>query len=305
MAVGERRSYSGNAVTTAPTANFNSSASTFAINDATGYPDGTTGPFFVQVDDEVIKVTGRTGTTLNVQTVPVSGRGWDGTTAAAHTTSSVVNHVFTKTDADDANKHYGDVSVDNHTQYLNTTRHDTTTRHPASVLPLGSPGNSAPGDTASAGVASSVARSDHRHGREADSTTRVGTTLERTAFAIPSATATDITWSSETADTDGFIVANGSNSVLTIPAGKGGIYAMTVSGQWSSAFTEYRQIIIRKNGLSAWTLPLTFDNLLTQFWAASITVVLAAADTVQFALYQANAGSQNTSAHLEMYRVAA
>lgn len=305
MAAGERRSYSGTAVTTTPSANFTSGATSFTITDATGYPDGSTGPFFVEVDSEVIKITGRTGTTLNVQTVPVAGRGWDGTAAASHTTSSVVNHVFTKTDADEANEHYSSVAVDHHTQYLTPARHDLVARHPASVLPLGSPGNSAPGDTASAGVASSVARSDHRHGREADSTTRTGVTLERTAFAIASSSATDVTWSSETADTDGFIVANGSNSVITVPAGKGGIYAITASGSWSSAFTEYRQLIIRRNGLTAWTLPLTFDNLLTQQWGACVVVPLVATDTIQLALLQFNASSQNTSAHLDMYRVSA
>lgn len=305
MAVGERRSYSGDAVTTSPTANFNSAASTFAVADITGYPDGTNGPFFIQVDNETIKCTSRTGTTFNVQTTPVTGRGWDNTSAASHTTSSLVNFVFTATDADDANKHYADSSVDNHTQYLNNTRHDTVTRHPASVLPLGSPGNSAPGDTAAAGTASAVARSDHRHGREADSTTRVGVTLLCSAFACASGSTTSIAWTSESVDTDGFITANGTNTVLTVPSGKGGIYAITTTGSWSAAFTEYRQLIVRLNGAAFAILPLAFDNLLTQSWGGTITFPLAATNTIEIAVQQFNAGSQSTTARLDMYRVAA
>jgi len=211
--------------------------------------------------------------------------------------------VYTKTDADEANDHYSSIVLDHHTHYLTNARHDLTIRHPASVLPLGSPGNSLPGDAAAAGAASSIARSDHKHGREADSSTRVGTTLERTAFAIPSGATTDIAWSSETADTDGFIVANSSNTLVTIPAGKGGIYAMTASGSWSSAFVEYRQLIIRKNGAAGWILPLAFDNVLTQSWGACVVVPLLAGDTIQFALHQFNAAAQSTSAHLDMYRV--
>lgn len=305
MAVGERRSTSGNAVTTSPTANFNSAATTFTVADVTGYPDGTNGPFFVKIDSEVIKITSRTSTTFNVQTVPVTGRGWDTTSAASHTTSSVVNLVFTATDADDANKHYGDASVDNHPQYLNTARHDLTARHPITVLPTGSPGNSAPGDTASAGAASSLAKSDHRHGREADSTTRVGVTLLASSFPAPSGTTTSIAWTSETADTDAFIVANGTNTLVTVPTGKGGIYAITTTGFWSSSFTEYRQLVIRLNGSAFANLPLPFDNALTQSWGATITFPLAATNTIEIAILQFNAGSQSTTARLDMYRVAA
>jgi hypothetical protein len=304
MAAGERRSTSGNAVTTTLTANITSGDTVIPIAVSTGYPDGTNGPFFIKVDSETIKCISRVGLNLNVQTVPVTGRGWENTSAASHTTSAVVNLVFTSTDADEANAHHADLG-DNHPSLLNAARHDLTARHPASVLPLGSPGNSAPGDTASAGVASSIARSDHRHGREADSTTRVGATLLATAFAVPTGATTSIAWTSETADTDGFIVANGANTVLTVPANKGGLYAITTTGFWSTAFTEYRQLIIRLNGLAFASLPLCFDNLFTQSWGGTITFPLAATNTIEIALLQFNAASQNTTARLDIYRVAA
>lgn len=307
MAAGERRSYSGNAVTTAPTANFNSAATSFVIADSTGYPDGTTGPFFVQVDDEVIKITGRTGTTLNVQTVPVTGRGWDGTTAAAHTTSSVVQHVYTKTDADEANEHYSSVVVDHHTQYLTNARHDTMTRHPASVIPHGSPGNSAPGDTANAGVASSFALADHRHGRETDTTTRKGVTLEAASFSVPNGGVTTISWTTETVDAGGYIAV--ASSTITIPAGLGGVYALSVRGVWAGVFTEARNIFIVADGVThpiALATPLSgLGGAYIQNWSATLVLPLDAADTVSIGIGHGNAGAQSTTAHLELYRVAA
>lgn len=305
MAAGERRSTTGNAVTTSPTANFNSAATTIPMAASTGYPDGTNGPFFIQVDSEVIKCISRTGLNISVQTTPVTGRGWDGTTAASHTTSSVINFVFTATDADDANKHYADVSVDNHTQYLNNARHDISGRHPITVLPTGSPGNSVPGDTAAAGTAPSLARSDHTHGREADSTTRVGVTLSVAAQVLPSATSTAVPWTTETTDTDGFIVTNGSNTVLTVPAGKGGIYDATVNGQWTTSFTEASFVFIQI-GSNGYVGPADTSPFVVNQWSFSIAgIPIAAAQTITVALVQTNAASKTTSVMLNLYRVSA
>lgn len=307
MAAGERRSTSGNAVTTNPTANINSGDTVIPIAASTGYPDGTNGPFFIKIDSETIKCVSRTGLNLNVQTVPVTGRGWDSTSAASHTTSSAINLVFTATDADDANKHYADATADNHTQYLNTTRHDVTARHPASVLPLGSPGNSAPGDTASAGAAASVARSDHRHGREADTSTRKGASLDAASFAVAAGGTTTITWTSEGVDTSGYIAV--SSSTITMPAAMDGIYAITVWGAWTSFFTETRALFITAGGV---TYPVPLSTVisglgagLTQNWVGSITIPLAAAATISVSIAHANAGSQSTTAHMDLYRVSA
>lgn len=307
MAAGERRSYSGNAVTTTPTANFNSSATTFNITDPTGYPDGTTGPFFIQVDSEVIKITGRAGATVNIQTTPVTGRGWDGTTAASHTTSSPVSHVYTKTDADESNEHYSSIAVDHHTQYLNTTRHDLSARHPITVLPLGSPGNSNPGDTASAGVATSVARSDHRHGREADTNTRAGVTLTATSFSVPNGGVTTISWTTETVDTNAYVSAP--STTVTIPANYGGVYSITVAGVWAGSFTEDRNVFIVAGGVTypiALATPISgLGGAYIQNWSATVVLPLIPTNTVSIGIAHGNAASQSTTANLFMYRVAA
>ena len=167
MPAGEDRSYSGNAVSTPLTASVSNVATSIPITASTGWPDGTGGPFFIQIDSETIKCSSRTGLTLNVQTTPVTGRGWEGTTAASHTVGAEVRHVFTATDAEDANEHISDTTLDNHTQYLTVARHDVSGRHGFGILPTaGTPSTSLVGDTATSGSSNNVARVDHKHARE-------------------------------------------------------------------------------------------------------------------------------------------
>ena len=304
MPVGERRSTSGNAITTTLSANITSSDTVIPIAASTGYPDGTAGPFFIKVDSETIKIISRTGLNLNVQTTPVTGRGWELTSAASHTTSSPVNLVFTSTDADEANAHHNDLG-DNHVSLLNAARHDLSARHPISILPTGSPGNSAPGDTAAAGVASSLAKSDHKHGREADTLARTGTTLVHTGLALPASTITSVPWISETADTDGFIVANGANTTITIPTGKAGIYSGTINGVWTTGFTEdaFVYVGIAGNNFVGSIKSTAFAGYAWSFSFAGLP--LTAGQTIAVSLLQFNASSRTTSATLNLYRVAA
>ena len=60
--------------------------------------------------------------------------------------------------------HIFDTNRDDHAQYLNITRHDTTTRHPlGSVVPTSATPPPAIGSTSQTGTANAVARSDHTH----------------------------------------------------------------------------------------------------------------------------------------------
>jgi hypothetical protein len=60
--------------------------------------------------------------------------------------------------------HIFDTDRDDHTQYLNITRHDTTTRHPlGSVVPTSETPPPPIGTTSGTGVANAVARADHTH----------------------------------------------------------------------------------------------------------------------------------------------
>lgn len=85
---------------------------TITCNDLTNWPTGTGGtPFYVVIDrgttsEEKILCASRSGNTLSVYDVGlVNGRGADDTSITSHSTNAVIEHVFTATDADEANAH--------------------------------------------------------------------------------------------------------------------------------------------------------------------------------------------------------
>jgi len=82
---------------------------TLLCNDLTGWPTGTN-PFWIVVNrgkanEEKILCSIRSGNNLNVATTPANGRGADGTSIASHLVNSNVEHIFTATDAREANAH--------------------------------------------------------------------------------------------------------------------------------------------------------------------------------------------------------
>lgn len=166
-----RKEYKGGAAETTLASSITNVSMSITVDDATNWPTGATGNFWIKIGvglstEEKIRCSSRAG---NVLTVATGGRGGDGTTAIAHNPPEIVQHVGTAEDFDEANKHINDITVDDHTQYLNPARHDTTARHTiGTVIPVGSsPSASNPGNAALGGVANSVARSDHVHAREA------------------------------------------------------------------------------------------------------------------------------------------
>lgn len=89
---------------------------TITCDDLSNWPDGSVGPFYVVVDrglaaEEKILCSSRTGNVLTVYTSGLNvGRGADGTTVIAHNSNAEIEHVFTATDADEANAHVNAVS---------------------------------------------------------------------------------------------------------------------------------------------------------------------------------------------------
>lgn len=161
-----RKSYVGAAIKTTITQGLAASGETTIILAAsTGWPTvsgGSTG-FVVVVDpglatEEKILCSTRSGTSCTIAT-----RGYDGTSATGHSAGAAVWHVLDANMVDEANAHVNDTTRDDHTQYLNNTRHDITTRH-AFGAALGTPGTPATVNTiATAGTAAMPARSDHVH----------------------------------------------------------------------------------------------------------------------------------------------
>jgi hypothetical protein len=102
-----RRQHAGGAVQTTLASGCAATDTSLTITAATGWPDGSVGPFFVVVDrgtsvEEKVLIQSRTSTTLTVAT---SGRGADGTTAAAHASGALIFPCYAALEADEANAH--------------------------------------------------------------------------------------------------------------------------------------------------------------------------------------------------------
>ena len=98
-----RRSFSGYAVNTTLASAVGASDTTLSIVASTGWPDGSSGKFYVRIDpglstEEKVLVTTRSSTTL--QSV---SRGQDGTAASAHSAGATVECCFAAVDLDEAN----------------------------------------------------------------------------------------------------------------------------------------------------------------------------------------------------------
>jgi len=109
-----RREYVGAAQKAYLTAALGGSTANLTItcDDLTNWPTGVSGrPFYVVVDrnsssEEKILCASRSGNTITVYDDGLTnGRGADGTSVTSHSTNAEIEHVFTATDADEANAH--------------------------------------------------------------------------------------------------------------------------------------------------------------------------------------------------------
>lgn len=104
-----RREYAGGAPETSLASGITSSSQSFTVTtgEGSGYPTGAVGPFFVVIDpgtgsEEKILCSSRSS---DIFTVASGGRGADDTDAVSHVTGALVRHIYTATDADEANQH--------------------------------------------------------------------------------------------------------------------------------------------------------------------------------------------------------
>lgn len=117
--------------------------------------------------------------------------------------------------------------------------------------------------------------------------------------SIPDGVITDVSWDVETSDLDGFITATA--VTLTVPTGLGGIWAITARWHWASSINNDQALDIVAAGVAYRTghqLTTIGDNI-----SHSITVVLAATDTVKASVFQLSGGAVNGTGQLQMYRV--
>lgn len=102
------KQYAGNAAPTTLAASIGPTDGSIQGMNLTNYPDGSVGPFVVTLNlggatEEKVLCSARSGNTL---TVAVSGRGYDGTTAASHTGGTggeSITHTISAVDMREAN----------------------------------------------------------------------------------------------------------------------------------------------------------------------------------------------------------
>ena len=108
-----RRSYAGGAKPAYLTVALGGTAAdlTITCDDLSNYPTGAAGPFYIVIDrgeatEEKILCSSRASNVITVYSDGLTtGRGADGTTISPHSNNAEVEHVFTATDADEANAH--------------------------------------------------------------------------------------------------------------------------------------------------------------------------------------------------------
>jgi len=113
-----RREYVGNAPKAYLTAVLGGSTGNLTINcdNLANWPDGTVGPFYVVIDrntasEEKILCVSRSSNILTVYNSGTNGRGQDDTSIFSHAINAEIEHVFTATDADEANLHVNSSSA--------------------------------------------------------------------------------------------------------------------------------------------------------------------------------------------------
>jgi hypothetical protein len=103
--------HKGNAKKTTLAGGITSVSLTFSVADPTGWPDGSTGPFWAAIDkglntEEKILCSGRVGAVVQVWTyLTENGRGKDDTVAQDHAINATVEHIWTATEAEEASTH--------------------------------------------------------------------------------------------------------------------------------------------------------------------------------------------------------
>lgn len=122
-----RREYQGAAQSARLTVSLGGTTGDLTIycDDLSNWPTGVSSrPFYVVIDrntsaEEKILCASRSGNVITVYNVGGNnGRGADDTSITAHANNAVIEHVFTATDADEANSHVNDSTTDVHPQYV-------------------------------------------------------------------------------------------------------------------------------------------------------------------------------------------
>ncbi|MDG4832436.1 hypothetical protein O7627_24455 [Solwaraspora sp. WMMD1047] len=134
---------------------------------------------------------------------------------------------------------------------------------------------------------------------------RTGVRLRRAANqSVNSASQTNISWDTEDEDTDGFW---SSGATVTIPAGLGGLYAITyvpVVDSLTAGTRSFCSVVPTSavTGGHALTYRNLFDNQEDR-GCVGIVLPLLAADTFVCDVFHSHGSARNVTAHLSCYRI--
>lgn len=98
----------------------------------------------------------------------------------------------------------------------------------------------------------------------------------------------DMTWATETTDSDGFITVT--SATITVPSGCGGIYPITFEGVFSGNPGTTPVIGYTRTGFAARFMPAVGGTLSLAFFS-TVTVALAAGDTFKWSANQNSGGN--------------
>lgn len=100
----ERRDFLGNVSEALLTVGINNTDASIQLSNGSAFPNGSDGPFVIVINaglpnEEKILASSRSGNTITAQQ-----RGYDGTSANSHLSSSTVNHVLDAFSLKDMNR---------------------------------------------------------------------------------------------------------------------------------------------------------------------------------------------------------
>ena len=128
---------------------------------------------------------------------------------------------------------------------------------------------------------------------------RAGGSWSRTSGqSVGSGSQTTITWTTEGLDTHGFLTPT--SGTVTIPAGMGGLYAITAQLDAAAALVSGYDAQITAAG-RIYRTPQTSPG--EDLVSVSATVPLAAGDTISVAVYHASGSTIAWTGYLDVYRI--
>ena len=113
--------------------------------------------------------------------------------------------------------------------------------------------------------------------------------------SISNSTVTDLTFDSETFDTDAFHSTSSNTDRLTVPAGKAGKYLVIAKMSFNGGVNGIRQVFIYKNTTEIEVLTWQNTSNSNADMCLSTIVDLAVADYVKMVCWQNNGGSLNAN----------